>query len=88
MSEPRLVEVTEGTFTAVLPWIYAIPAPELLAVMTEPDQLRQYAMSLDLFRERLAPDKLPELDLLDLFEQGNLINEWIAKSAQLKDGTE
>lgn len=85
MSNVHLVELEHKNFKAIVPWTFAIPAPHLLRIMCEKDPIMSFTLTLYAFRDLVAPDKVEELDQLDINDLEKIISQWLSKTTELKE---
>ena len=77
----KFVELQVEGFRAVLPSLKALPAVEVLPLLTaSSDSPMQFVYVRDLLRSKVAEELVDAFDSLDLDETIKFVTQWIEKS--------
>lgn len=83
---PRLVEISSGSFSATVPVVHDLNPLILTLIVTDPDPASAFRMTSDALIEALAPEKREEFETLQVSAVIPLMTEWIRKSRELVEG--
>lgn len=77
----KYVELQIEGFRAVVPSLKALPAKEVLALMSiTNDAMKQFTYATVLLRSNISEELLDRFDLMDLDDTVAFVTQWIAKS--------
>ena len=77
----NFIELQGRDFRAVVPSLRALPAKELLALMSiTEDSIKQVTYATFLLRKQISEDLRDQFDSMNMEETMEFVTEWIAKS--------
>ena len=77
MTFVKMIEVRVDGFAAMVTPFKELPALTLFQVFHEPDTFQQFMKSVDILRDQVAVELLPDFDSLNLADVCQLVTQWM-----------
>lgn len=76
----KMIEVRVDGFAAMVTPFKDLPATTIFPVFREPDTFQQFMKSVDILRDQVAVELLPDFDALPLTDISELVTQWMGET--------